>query len=184
MQPLTPRLELSRIRRLWDSLSPILVDILKDPHIELRQSRAIRRPRPGERFTPDVVRRFTQRGLHPRDAVRDGVPVELPTAIPDRNTRENGAIVAFMGPYWAAGRPQPEVRSGRTRHAKIRGVGTDDPALARFFQQREEPKIARLEEIVDAREGALTELRRAMRSFAVPVSRMGRQNLLASFNGP
>ncbi|MEZ5782378.1 MAG: hypothetical protein R3D70_12270 [Rhizobiaceae bacterium] len=98
--PLTARLELSQIRQFWNRLSPTLADILEDPHMELRQRRSIRRPRPGERLLPDVLRRFAQRGLGAREAVRTGALVELPTAMPDRNTRDNSVIVAFMDLLW------------------------------------------------------------------------------------
>lgn len=70
------------------------------------------------------------------------------------------------------------------RLAQTRSFGNGGAALARFIQLREEPKIARLQEIVDAGEGILTEIRGGMRSFAVPVTRMTRQDFLGSFNSP
>lgn len=186
VQPLTARLELSQIRQFWNRLSPILADILEDPHMELRQRRSIRRPRPGERLMPDVLRRFAQRGLGAREAVRTGELVELPTAMPDRNTRENSVIVAFMDMLWRrVDRSLKRARAERDmRLARKPSFGLDDAALARFIQLREEPKIARLQEIIDAGEGIVTEIRRAMRSFAVPVTRMSRQDFLGSFNSP
>lgn len=186
VQPLTARLELSQIRQFWNRLSPILADILEDPHMELRQRRSIRRPRPGERMMPDVLRRFAQRGLGAREAVRTGALVELPTAMPDRNTRENSVIVAFMDMLWRrVDRSLKRARAEREmRVARTRSFGLDDAALARFIQLREEPKIARLQKIIDAGEGIVTEIRRAMRSFAVPVTRMSRQDFLGSFNSP
>lgn len=186
VQPLTARLELSQIRQFWNRLSPILADILEDPHMELRQRRSIRRPRPGERLMPDVLRRFAQRGLGAREAVRTGALVELPTAMPDRNTRENSVIVAFMDMLWRrVDRSLKRARAERDmRLARKRSFGLDDAALARFIQLREEPKIARLQEIIDAGEGIVTEIRMAMRSFAVPVTRMSRQDFLGSFNSP
>ena len=186
VQPLTARLELNQIRRFWNRFSPILADILEDPQMELRQRRLIRRPRPGERLTPAILRRFVQRGLGVREAVRFGALVELPTMVPDQNTQENRVIVAFLDLLWR--RVDRSLKRARTernmRLARKGNFGSDDAALARFFQLREEPKIARLQEIVDAGEGIVTEIRRAMRSFAAPVTRMGRQNFLASFNSP
>lgn len=185
VQPLSARLELNQIRRVWNSFSPILADILEDPHMELRRRRSIRRPRPGERLVPDVLRQFAQRGLGAREAVRTGALVELPTTMPDQNTRENRAIVAFM--ELLRRRIDRSLRRARAerrmRLARQRKYESDDAALARFIQLREEPKIARLQEIVETCEGVMTEIRRAMRSFAVPVTRMSRQDFLASFNG-
>lgn len=186
VQPLTARLELNQIRRFWNRFSPILADILEEPHMELRQRRSIRRPRPGERLSPGILRRFVQRGLGAREAVRSGELVELPTAVPDQNTPENRVIVAFMDILWR--RVDRSLKRARTerdmRLARKSSFGTDDAALARFIQLREEPKIARLQEIVDAGEGIVTGIRRAMRSFAAPITRMGRQDFLASFNSP
>jgi hypothetical protein len=186
VQPLTARLELSQIRRFWYRFSSILADILEDPHVELRQRRAIRRPRPKERLTPDVVRLFAQRGRGVRVAVQSGPLVELLTATPDQNTRENRVIVAFMDLLRRrVDRSLKRARAERDmRLARKLSFGTEDAALARFIRMREEPKIARLQEIVDACEGVMTEIRRAMRSFAVPVTRMGRQDFLDSFDGP
>ncbi|MGR3272774.1 nuclease domain-containing protein [Thalassococcus profundi] len=167
-------------------MASILADILEDPHMELRQRRSIRRPRPGERLMPDVLQRIAQRGLSAREAVRTGALVELPTAMPDRDTRENSVIVAFMDLlWWRVDRSLKRARAERDmRLARKRSFGLDDAALARFIQLREEPKIARLREIIDAGEGIVTEIRRAMRSFAVPVTRMSRQDFLGSFNSP
>lgn len=185
VQPLTARVELSQIRRFWRSFSPILADILEDPHVELRQRGAIRRPRPGERLTPEVVQRLAQRGIGARDAVRSGELVELPTPTPERNTRENRVIVAFMDLLRRrVDRALNRARAERDlRLAQKRSFGTDDAGLAWFVHLQEEPKIARLQEIVDACEGVMTEIRRAMRSFAVPVTRMDRHDFLDSFEG-
>ena len=186
VQPLTARLELSQIRRFWKRFSPILADILEDPHTELRPRQVIRQLRPGERLTPDVLRRFAQRGLAARDAVQSGGLMELATAVQDRNTCENRVIVAFMNLLRRrVDRSLRRARSEREmRLARKRSYGSADAALARFIQLREDPKIARLQEIIDACESTMTEIHRAMQSFAVPVTRMGRQDFLASFNGP
>src|SRR5690606_37346195 len=179
-------LELNQIRRFWKRFSPILAEILEDPHTELRPRQVTRQLRPGERLTPDVLRRFAYRGLASRDAVRSGGLVELATAVQDRNTRENRVIVAFLNLLrQRVDRSLRRARSEREmRLAQKRSYGSADAALARFIQLREDPKIARLQEIVDACEGTMTEIHRAMQSFAVPVTRMCRQDFLASFNGP
>lgn len=186
VQSLTARLELSQIQRFWKRFAPILADILEDPHTELRSRQVIRQPRPGERLTPDVLRRFAHRGLAVRDAVRSGELIELSTAVQDRNTRENQVIVAFMDLLRRrVDRSLRRALSERDmRLARTRNYGSTDAALAQFIQLREEPKIARLQEIVDACEGTMTEIYRAMQSLAVHVTRMGRQDFLASFNGP
>ena len=95
-KPLTARLELSQIRRFWKRFSPVIADILEDPHTELRPIQTTRQLRPGERLTRDVLRRFAQRSLSAREAVRSGGLVELATTVQVRNTRENRVIVAFM----------------------------------------------------------------------------------------
>jgi hypothetical protein len=186
VQPLTARLELSQIRRFWKRFSPILADILEDPHTELRPCQVTRQLRPGEPLTPDVLRRFAHRGQTARDAVRSGGLMELATAVKDRNTRENRVIVAFMDLLRRRiDRSLRRARSEREmRLARKNSFGSADAGLARFMQLREAPKIAKLQEIVDACEGTMTEIHRAMQSFAVPVSRMGRQDFLASFNSP
>ncbi|WP_434619872.1 nuclease domain-containing protein [Tabrizicola sp. M-4] len=186
VQPLTARLELSQIRRFWKCFSPVIADILEDPHTELRPMQITRPLRPGERLTPDVVQRFAHRGLTARDAVRSGRLVELATSEQVRNTRENRVLVAFMD--LLRRRVERSLRRARSeremRLAQKRSYGSADAALARFIELREDPKIARLQEIVDACEGTMTEVHRAMQSFSVPVTRMGRQGFLASFNGP
>lgn len=186
VKPLTARLELSQIRRFWKRFSPVIADILEDPHTELRPIQTTRQLRPGERLTPDVLRRFAQRGLSAREAVRSGGLVELATTVQVRNTRENRVLVAFMD--LLRRRVERSLRRARSeremRLAQKRSYGSADAALARFIQLREDPKIARLQEIVDACEGTMTEIHRAMQSFAVPVTRMCRQDFLASFNGP
>ncbi|QPM90123.1 nuclease domain-containing protein [Pseudooceanicola algae] len=186
VQPLTARLELSQIRLFWKRFSPILADILEDPHTELRPRQVTRQLKPGERLTPDVLRRFAHRGQTARDAVRSGGLVELSTAVQDRNTSENRVIVAFMD--LLRRRVDHSLRRARSeremRLARKNGYGISDAGLARFVQLREDPKIARLQEIVDACEGTMSEIHRAMQSFAVPVTRMGRQDFLASFNCP
>ncbi|SHF11821.1 PD-(D/E)XK nuclease superfamily protein [Ruegeria intermedia] len=186
VQPLTARLELSQIRWFWNRFSPILADILEDPHKELRHRRSVRPLRPGERLLPDVLRRFANRGLGAREAVRSGALVELPTVMSDRNTRENSVIVAFMDLLWRrVDRSLKRARAERDmRFARMRSFRSDDAALARFTQLREEPKVARLQEIIDAGEGIVNEIRRGIRSFAIPVARMGRQDILDSFNSP
>jgi hypothetical protein len=186
VQPLTARLELSQIRQFWNRFSPILADILGDLHTELRLRQSMRRLRPGERLMPDVLRRFKQRGLSAREAVRCGTLVELPTATPDRNTRENTVIVAFMDMLWRrVDRSLKRARVERDmRLARMHNFGPYDEALLRFLQLREGPKIARLQEIIDAGEGIVTEIRRAMQNFAVPVTRMSRQDFLGSLNSP
>ncbi len=186
VKPLTARLELSQIRRFWKRFSPVIADILEDPHTELRPIQTTRQLRPGERLTPDVLRRFAQRGLSAREAVRSGGLVELATTVQVRNTRENRVLVAFMD--LLRRRVKRSLRRARSeremRLAQKRSYGSADAALVRFIQLREDPKIARLREIVDACEGTMSEIHRAIQSFAVPVTRMGRQDFLASFNGP
>ena len=155
--------------------------------MELRNRTAIRRPRPGERLAPGVLRRFAQRGLSARDAVRSGGLLELSTATPDQNTRENRIIVAFISLLRRrVDRSLKRAREERNmRVARLRSYdGSGDAALSRFIQRREKPKIAKLQEIVDACEEVMTEMRRAIRSFAVPVRRIGRRDFLYSFDGP
>ena len=185
VQPLSARLELSQIWRFWKHFSPVIADILEDPHTELRSRQVSRQLKPGERLTPDVLRRFARSGQTARDAVRSGGLVELATAMQDRNTRENRVIVAFMDILRRrVDRSLRRARSEREmRLARKNSYGSADAGLDRFMQLREDPKIARLQEIVDDCEGTMTEIYRAMQSFAVPVTRMGRQDFLASFNG-
>lgn len=184
-QPLTARLELSQIRRFWQSFSRILAEILEDPHVELRNRRMIRRPKGGDSLTPEVIRRFAQRGIGAREAVRSGGLVELLTAMPDRNTQENRALVAFIEVLRRrVGRSLERARAERDmRVAKVRDPGPGDAALSRFIHRREEPKITKLQEVIDACEGVITEMNRAIINFGVPVTKMGRQDFLRIFDG-
>jgi len=185
VQPLTARLELSQIRRFWQRFSSILAEILEEPHLELRSRTAIRRPKPGERLNAGVLRRFAQQGLRAFDPVRSGGLLELPTAMLNRDTRENRVIVRFVDLLRRrVERSLIRAREERNmRLARLRAYGPDDAALTRFVQRREEPKIAKLQEIVEASEEVLTEMSRAIRSFAVPVKRMAMQDFLHSFAG-
>ncbi|EPY00976.1 nuclease domain-containing protein [Magnetospirillum fulvum] len=186
VQPLTARLELSQIRRFWKRFSLILAEILEEPHVELRNSTTIRQPKRGERLNAGVLRRFAQQGLKARDAVRLGGLLELPTAMPNRDTRENRAIVGFID--LLRRRVERSLRSARaerdTRLAMLRSYGPDEAALTRFVQRREEPKIAKLQEIVDASERVVAEMRSTIRSFGASVNRIARQDFLKGFEGP
>jgi hypothetical protein len=185
VQPLTARLELSQIRRFWQRFSSVLAEILEEPHVELRNGTSIRRPKPGERLSVGVLRRFAQQGLRARDAVLLGGLLELPTVMPNRDIRENRVIVGFIDLLQRrAERSLKRAREERDmRLGKLHGYGPHDAALTRFVQRREGPKIAKLQEIVEASEEVVTEMRRAIGSFAVPVKRIALQDLLESFEG-
>ncbi len=162
-----------------------MAEILEEPHLELRSRTAIRRPKPGERLNASVLRRFAQQGLRAFDPIRSRGLLELPTAVlKPRYQREQGyrQVRRFATP---PRRAQPHAREGRTQHAscRLRAYGPDDAALTRFVQRREEPKIAKLQEIVEASEEVLTEMSRAIQSFAVPVKRMAMQDFLHTFEG-
>lgn len=186
VQPLTARLELGQIRRFWKGFSLIVAEILEDPHIELQNRKAVRRPTSGERLSPKVVQQFLNRGLSVREAIRTGELVELSKVAPGKNTYENRAIVAFID--LLRRRVDRSLRRARaerdSRVARVRDAGLDDRAISRFISRREEPKIAKLQEVVEACEEIMLEMRRAIRSFAVPVTRMGRQEFLNCFDRP
>ena len=186
VQPLTARLELAQIRRFWTQFSSILAGILEEPHAELRTCSKIRRPRSGERLNSGLLRRLAQQGRGPREAVRSGRLLELPTAISDRNTLENRVLVAFIALLHR--RMERSLRRAKAecdmRVDKLRSYGPADAALKRFVERREVPRIAKLREIVEASEEVLTEMHRAIRSLAVPVERMMQQDLLTSFESP
>jgi len=186
IQPLTARLELSQIRRFWQGFSSIVAEILEAPHAELRTCSAIRRPKPGERLDPGILRRFAQRGLRTRAAVRSGGLFDLPTVVPDRDTRENRVIVGFIDLLrQRAERGLRRAGAERDRRiAGLRGYGSGDDVLTRFIQRREEPRIAKLQEIVEASEEVVTGMRRAVLSFNVPVRRIGLRGFLESLESP
>ena len=70
------------------------------------------------------------------------------------------------------------------RAASITMHGETDSALRRFVQLREGPKIAKLLEAIDSAETLLDNMRRAMRVFAVPVSRMLPRDFFDGFDTP
>ncbi|HEY8594850.1 MAG TPA: nuclease domain-containing protein [Devosiaceae bacterium] len=186
VRPLTARLELGQIRRFWQRFSLIVAAILEEPNVELRNRNVIRRAKPGERLKAGVLRRFAQQGLRAREAVRSGGLLELPTAIPDRDTRENRVMVGFIDLLQRrVERSLKRARAERDmRIARLRSYRANDTALKRFVERREEPKIAKLQEIIETSEGVATEMRRAIRGFEVPVKRIGLQGFLESFDSP
>ncbi len=186
VQPLTPRLELSQIRDCWQRFSSTLAQILEEPHVELRNRTAIRRPKPGERLNARVLRRFSQQGQRARDAIRSGELLELPTVMPTRDTRENRVIVGFIDLLRrrAERRLMYAKKDRDMRLGKLRGYGPDDAELRNFYHRSEEPKIGKLDQIVEEFEEVVTEMRRAIRSFGVPVQRIARQYFLESFESP
>lgn len=186
LQPLTARVELSQIRRFWQSFSLILAKILEEPQLELRMGTTIRRLRPGERLCGGVLRRLAEKGLKARDVVRSGRLLELPSAKPHRDTRENRVIVSFIDLL----RRRVEHSLNRAtkerdmRLERLQGYGGADAALNRFVQRREEPRITRLQEIIDDSEALMIEIQRAIRSFAVPVMRFAPRDFFDCFERP
>ncbi len=186
LQALTARVELTQIRRFWHVYSAILSDVFDEPHLELRRGLAVRMLHSGERLDASVLRGFAHRGLRPRQALRTGTLLELPTALPSRDTLENRTIVAFIDLLCRrVERSLMRAREERdTRAASIAVHGETGSALRRFFQLREAPKIAKLQEVIDSAETLLTNMRRAIRVFAVPVSRMLPRDFFDGFNTP
>ena len=131
----------------------------------------VRRLQSGERLDRTVLRRFAERGLQAHQALRAGTLFELPTALPSRDTRENRVLVAFVNILRRrVERSLARAKGEReTRYARLNAYGRTDIALSRFIQLREEPKIAKLQEIIENAEVLLSEIRRAIRTFAVPV---------------
>ena len=186
LQALTARVELTQIRRFWRGYSAILSYIFDEPHMELRTSSTVRRLHSGERLDGRVLREFAQRGLRVRQALRTGTLLELPTALPSRDTLENRAIVAFIDLLCRrVERSLTRAREERVmRTASITVHGEADSALRRFVQLREEPKIAKLQEVIESAETLLNNMRRAIRVFAVPVSRMLPRDFFDGFDTP
>ena len=186
LQALTARLELTQIRRFWRSFSAVLSVIIDEPHMELRRGLAIRRLHSGERLDGSVLRGFAQRGLHARRALRTGTLLELQTALHSRDTLENRAIVAFIDLL----RRRVErslVRAKEERDMRVASItihGETDSALKRFVQLREAPRITKLQEVIESAETLLNSMRRAIRVFAVPVSRMLPRDFFDGFDTP
>ena len=186
LQVLTARVELTQIRRFWRGFSAILSDILDEPHMELRRGLAVRRLHSGERLDGSVLRGFAQRGLQARQALRSGTLLELPTALPSRDTLENRAIVAFI--HLLCRRVERSlVRAKEERDMRAASItihGETGSALMRFVQLREGPKITKLQEVIETAETLLNNMRRAMRVFAVPVSPMLPRDFFDGFDTP
>ena len=70
------------------------------------------------------------------------------------------------------------------RTALITMHGGTAPELERFVQLRERPKITKLQEVIDSAETLLNNMRRAIRVFAVPVSRMLPRDFFDGFDTP
>ena len=186
LQALTARVELNQIRRFWRGFSAILSDIFDEPHMELRRGLAVRRLHSGERLDGSVLRGFAQRGLQARQALRSGTLLELPTALPSRDTSENRAIVAFI--HLLCRRVERSlVRAKKERDMRAASItihGETGSALMRFVQLREGPKITKLQEVIETAETLLNNMRRAMRVFAVPVSPMLPRDFFDGFDTP
>ena len=186
VQTLTARVELIQIRRFWRGFSAILPSIFDEPHMELRRGLAVRRLHPGDRLDGSVLRRLSQRGLRARQALRAGTLLELPTAMRSRDTLENRAIVAFIDLLCRrVERSLVRAREERDmRAALITMHGGNAPEMERFVQLRERPKITKLQEVIDSAETLLNNMRRAIRVFAVPVSRMLPRDFFDGFDTP
>lgn len=184
VQPLTARIELSQIRHFWRSFSLILVEILEEPKVEFRMGIAIRRLKPGERLHGDVLRHFSKQGLKAHEALRSGKLLDLPTAVPSRDTRENRVIVAFIDLLRCrAKRSLVLARKERDmRLALLHAHGSHE--LNHFMRRREEPKITKLQEVVEVSEALLLEMQKVIRCFAVPVMHIVPRDFFESFECP
>ena len=186
LQTLTARVELIHIGRLWRRMSSVLSDIVDEPHMELQKGLSIRRFHSGDPIDGSVLRGFAQRGLQIRQALRAGTLLELPTALHSRNTLENRTIVAFIDLLCrrvercllCAKREQDMRSASIAIHRKT------SFALERFIQLREEPKIAKLQEVIESAETLLNNMRRAVRVLAVPVRQMLPRDFFDGFDTP
>ncbi len=182
LKPLTARVELSQIRRFWLRFSSVLAEILENPHMELHNGISIRRPKPGERLRADALKRFAQRGLTAREAVRTGGMFELPSRMPSPDTRENRIIVGFID-LLRRRVERGRVRAGQERDmrsARLSAAGQSE-AMRNFLQRREEPKIEKLQEIIENSEELSSGMLRAIRSFALPARRFAPHDFFDSF---
>lgn len=186
VQPLTARLELSQIRRFWDRFAPILVDILEEPYIELRSSTTIRRIKPGEKFKPINLQYFVQLGLRNHDVIHSDRLFVLPTTMPDRNVQENKVVIGFIDIL----RRRMERSLKRARSERDQCISclyndeNNNATLKRFLQRREEPKITKLQEIIESSEVVISEMRRIMYGFSIPVKVVSREKIFKCFERP
>jgi PD-(D/E)XK nuclease superfamily protein len=186
LKALTARIELGQIRRFWRGFSILMAEIIEEPESKFERRTLVSRLRGGERLDGTVMRRFAERGLRARQAFRTGLLLQVSTALPTRNTCENKVLVAFVNILCVrVERCLTRAKDERDmRYSRLIVHPRKDVALRKFVRKREEPKIAKLQEIIENAEVMLGEMRRAIGTLAVPVRRMSPRDLVGGLDTP
>ncbi|MYF53697.1 MAG: hypothetical protein F4166_07800 [Gammaproteobacteria bacterium] len=186
LKGLTARVELAQIQHFWRYFSIILADIYEQPNYDFQKQTKVRCLQLGERLDGDIVRKFAERGLRPRELPRTNIFLNLPTAQINKNTLENRVLVAFVNLL------RKRVKRSLNRAIEEYGERKEllkqnehgDQGISKFLRLSEYPKIARLEEIINRGEILLGEMYRAILSPNIPVIEMTLQNYFDSFETP
>lgn len=185
-QVVTPRVELNQIQQVWKKLFTALGSILAEPHVEACVYTAIRQLKLGEKFHPILFQHISKRGIANRRSTRSLGPIPLPTTILSRDTSENRIILEFI--KLLIRRANHSLRFAKEEHRTLvdnsRSYVGRNKGIDKFFRLRDQPKIEKLQEIIEKSENLVEHMKRVIDRFALPDVYSEFQDFFRTFESP
>ena len=163
-----------------------MASVSEAPVTMLKPRKVVRRLRPDEHVTPNLIRHLKSNGQHPKRALREGLPLALTTMGTTVDIPENRLIVAFvelllervLRSRKAAENECQNIRS------RLQVYSETDAALHTFVLKREGPKLSKLVETIAIATRLAVEMSRAIQQFGIAHSKHPARSVLEDLDTP